>query len=374
MVEGIGVYGGAERIAHSIAVGLDPVRFDSAFCVTRRIPPREREIGVVDLKEAGVPLIELNRDGRFDFAAWRRLRAYLVDHEIDIIHSHMLGSNVWGALLSGWARTPVFVAHEHTWSFQGRPFRRFLDRELIGRRADAFLAVSEEDRRRMIEVERVPAEKVRVVPNGIPPLAPPNPARDVRAKLGIDQRQPTVGMVAVLRRQKALDVLIEATALLRDEFPDVRVLVAGGEDEAAYTEFLMQTIDRFGLHDAVSLLGDCDYVPDFLEALDVAVLCSDYEGSPLVVMEYMDAAKPVVATRVGGVPDLVEDGVTGLLVDRRSPRALADAIASLLRNPSRAAAMGQAGRERRRTGFSVEAMTRQVEELYEELYSARPSG
>jgi glycosyltransferase involved in cell wall biosynthesis len=112
-------------------------------------------------------------------------------------------------------------------------------------------------------------------------------------------------------------------------------------------------------------------VPELLAAFDVAALSSDFEGSPLSLLEYMQAAKPVVATRVGGVPDIVEDGVTGLLVEPRDPAALAAAISGLLRDPARAAQIGEAGRERQLRDFTLAAMAARVGDLYEELFAAR---
>ena len=111
-------------------------------------------------------------------------------------------------------------------------------------------------------------------------------------------------------------------------------------------------------------------VPDLVASFDVAALSSDFEGSPLSVMEYMEAAKPVVATAVGGVPDLIEDGVSGLLVPQ-DPPALASALSALLRDRTRAAEMGAAGRLKRRREFSIEATADQVGALYEELLAAK---
>ena len=125
----------------------------------------------------------------------------------------------------------MFVAHEQTWSFEGRPVRRFLDRELIARRADAFVAVSSEDRRRMIELERIDAEKVLFIPNAVPSDTP-RAGHDVRAGARDPLRtRPLIGAVAVLRPQKALDVLLEATARVRERFPELRVLLAGDGHE-----------------------------------------------------------------------------------------------------------------------------------------------
>jgi glycosyltransferase involved in cell wall biosynthesis len=286
----------------------------------------------------------------------------------DVVHAHMFGSNVWGTVLGRLAHVPVVVAHEHTWSFKGKPLRRFLDRELVGRFADAFVAVSAEDRRKMIDVEGVDADKIRLIPNGIPEPEAGGGA-EVRRELGVGTDDPLIGVVCELRAQKALEVLFEAALRLRDEFPALTVLVAGDGPER---ERLEAEVRRLGLEGTVRLLGIRRDVPALLDALDVAVLSSDYEGSPLSVMEYMAAGLPVVSTRVGGVPELVEDGREGLLVPPRDPAALADAIRRLLRDQAEAERLGANGRVRQRREFSLDAMVRRVEELYEELWLASP--
>jgi glycosyltransferase involved in cell wall biosynthesis len=117
----------------------------------------------------------------------------------------------------------------------------------------------------------------------------------------------------------------------------------------------------------VRFLGARGDVPDVLRALDVAVCSSDFEGSPLAVMEYMDAALPIVATSVGGVPDLIEHDVHGLLVPAGDPHALARAIAEMLSDPDRAAAMGARAQERRRREFDIDTLVHRLEDLYLEL-------
>jgi glycosyltransferase involved in cell wall biosynthesis len=258
---------------------------------------------------------------------------------------------------------PVIVAHEHTWSYQGQPLRRLADRVVIARGSSAFVAVSREDQRRMIEIEGIRPQDTLFIPNGIP--APPAASgSDVRAELGIAPEAPVIGTVSVLRPQKALDVLLRASRILVEEFPGLRVLIAGEGDRRFALEDLTAEL---GLQDAVMFLGVRTDVPDVLEALDVAVSSSDFEGSPLSVMEYMEAARPVVATRVGGIPDLIDDGAQGLLVEPQDPAGFAAAVAQLLRDPERARQMGERGRERRRTEFDIDVMVRRLEALYEEL-------
>ena len=358
------VTGGAERLAVQVAARLDRERFESLLCASRRT---DEPLLDAELAAAGVEVLNLGRGSKLDLRAWRPLVRRLRGG-IDVVHAHMFGSNVWGTVLGRLTRVPVVVAHEHTWSFQGQPVRRFLDRELVGRYADAFVAVAAEDRRKMIEVEGVDAEKIRLVPNGIPDPVPGDGAA-VRRELGIDADAPVVGVVCELRAQKALEVLFEAAARLRGEWPALKVLVAGDGPER---ERLEGEVERLGLQGTVLLLGIRRDVPALLDALDVAVLSSDYEGSPLSVMEYMAAGKPIVSTRVGGVPELVADGRDALLVEPRDAEAFAEAIGRLLRDPAEAKRLGEAASDRQRREYSLDAMVRRIESLYEELWLASP--
>jgi glycosyltransferase involved in cell wall biosynthesis len=355
--------GGAERLAATLAIRLDPSRFEPTVCVSRAITAPSPLID--DLEEAGVSILRLSRTSRGALWAWSPLVTFLRRERVDVLHAHMFGSNAWGAVLATLSRVPVFVAHVHSWAFEDRPLRVFLDRELIARAADAVLAVSEEDRRRMIGVGRIPPTKVRLVTNGIVPLRPSG--SNVRAELGIPPEAEVVGTIAVLRPEKAHEVLIEAADLLAREFPRLRMLIAGmGPEE----DRLRELVREKGLQETVIMLGFRRNVADVLAAVDVAVFSSDREGSPLAVMESMAAGKPVVATRVGGVPDLVVDGVQGLLVPPRDPRALADAVGRLLRDPGARAELGKRGQERQLRDFDIASTVRRVEGIYEELVAA----
>jgi glycosyltransferase involved in cell wall biosynthesis len=370
LVRNIGVMGGGERLARVVTERLDPDRFERTLCVTgwsaRRASNPANLDAVEELRRSGVRFLPVSRPFRVALWSWWPVLSYLRRERIDILHAHQFGSNVWAAILGTLARTPVVIAHEHTWSYQGQPVRRFLDRELIARRSAAFLAVSREDRRRMIEIERIPAGKVVYVPNGIAGF-PPASGRDVRMELGIGPENPVVGTVCSLRPQKAVDVLIRAAAVLAPGFPGLRVVIVGHGTER---EALDALVEELGLEGTVMLLGRRTDVPDLLEAFDVCVCSSDFEGSPLSIMEYMEAGKPVVATAVGGVPDLVEDERTGLLVDPQNPEMLASALGTLLRDRRLATQFGLAGRERRRREFDLDQTVRRIEGLYEELYAA----
>jgi glycosyltransferase involved in cell wall biosynthesis len=354
--------GGAEALARTIATRLDPARFDRVLCATRHDPLNLRVDPMV--AAAGVRVLSLERGSRAAIAAWWPLISFLRDHRVDVLHTHKFGSNLWGTLIGRLAGVPVIIAHEHTWSFEGQSLRCLLDRSVIARAADVVLAVSREDRRKMVEVEHIDPSRIRFIPNGIDPKSP-HRGVDVRAQLGIASTAPVIGCVGNLRPQKALHYLIECATTLVREFPDVRVLIVGGGSDEARIRSLVRERD---LSDTVLLLGDRSDVPDILAALDVAVSTSDWEGSPLAMMEYMAAGKPIVATRVGGVPDLVTHGANGLLVEPGDVDGLAGAIVGLLRDPKRRAVMGASGRRRQRLEFDIDLMLRRLELLYEELF------
>jgi glycosyltransferase involved in cell wall biosynthesis len=359
--------GGAESMALEICLGLRERGYDSYLGVTRwreELRRTEPAAGAVQrLESAGIPIVGIPRRGTLDVAPWRRFVRFLRSERIDVLHAHMFGSNAWGSLLGRLARTPVVVAHEHMWSFSGSPGRRFVDRWLIARLADAFVAVSEDARARMIEVERIPPSKLVVIRNGIPPL-PPGDRAEARRRLGLTADAPVVLSVGMLRPEKAFDVLLEATAQLGSVVPPPVTLIAGEGPERARLE---RTIASLGIGERVRFLGARTDVPDLLAAADVCVCCSSFEGGPLSVMEYLAAGKPVVATRVGGLPELVEPGANGVLVAPGAPGQLAAAIAELLGDPGERERMGRRGRARFDDELSLARSLTEIEGLYARL-------
>jgi glycosyltransferase involved in cell wall biosynthesis len=182
--------------------------------------------------------------------------------------------------------------------------------------------------------------------------------------LGIPADAPVIGTVCNLRPQKALDVMLSAVASLRPKLPDCRLLIVG---DGVEREGLEALAEQLGLADAVTFLGQRDDIPDVLAAFDLFALSSDFEGMPLAVIEAMGAGLPVAATRVGGIPDLIDDGVQGLLVPARDAGALASAMGELLSAPDLSRRLGEAGRARRQEEFDIDVVVSRVERLYEEL-------
>jgi glycosyltransferase involved in cell wall biosynthesis len=354
-----GLGGGAEVFLVGLATHLPPERFEVSVCATRAVAPGP----LAEILDAGaVPYIALGRRSRWDLLRMRRLAALLGSGRFDIVHAHKFGSNVWGTLFGRACRVPVVIAHEHTWSYEGRPLRKWIDGRIVGRLATRFIAVSDADAARMVEDEKVASEKVVVMPTGYVarPLAPDT---DLRSELGLTSETPLVGTAVVFRPQKALEVLLEAHARLLRTMPDVHLAIAGDGPIRAEIESRARELSLDG---RVHFLGHRDDVDAILRSLDVAALSSDFEGSPLFVLECMANGTPIVATAVGGIPQMIFDGETGVLVPPRDPEALAGAIGHLLVDPERRAKLAAAAANRL-SDFRIDVVARRFADLYETL-------
>jgi sugar transferase (PEP-CTERM/EpsH1 system associated) len=238
-------------------------------------------------------------------------------------------------------------------------------RRLLHPCVDRFVAVSEDLGRWVVGTVGVPPRKVQVIANGVDTERFRDDRRiDARRALGLDDREFVVGSVGRLDPVKDYPTLLEAFAALggRDPSP-LLFLVGDGPQRSA----LEAQVVNSGLTGRVQLLGERDDVSTVLAALDVFVLPSIAEGMSNVILEAMSSGLPVVATAVGGNPELVLDGSTGRLVPPRSPGLLAAALGSYLAEPSLLRLHGKAGRERVLAHFSLDRMVSAYRDLYRGL-------
>jgi glycosyltransferase involved in cell wall biosynthesis len=362
MVDRVVGGGGGETVAARIAVSLDADRFERTLCVTRPSAGDELE----RVRSAGVGVVELDRGGRLALGAWRRLARYLRAHPIDILHSHKFGSNVWAAVTKPLLPVPVLVTHEHSWAFSGDRARLLLDRHVVARAADLMVAVSEEDARRMVEIVRIPAAKVTVVPNGVD-IAPPAEPGKLRRELALPEGATVIGFVGSLRPEKRVDLIVDAFAQVRAVRDDAHlVLVGAGPEEPALRERV--TLHRVA--DAVTFAGFRTDATDLAAGFDVAVLASDREGVPLSLLEHMALGRAIVATGVGGIPAVARAGEHALLVPPGDSAALAAALLRLADDPAERARLGAAARARQEADYSFTGMIRHIERLYDDLLTS----
>jgi glycosyltransferase involved in cell wall biosynthesis len=281
----------------------------------------------------------------------------------DLIHAHSSKAGFIGRLGAAMAaRRGRCVFTPHAWSFwsatgaKGAAYRRW---ERLGARLCArIVALTQAELNDGLAAGVGRPDQYRVVPNGI--------ELDRFAAAG-DARSRRIIFVGRLARQKRPDLAVEIVRLVRADHPDAELWVVGDGPERAELERL---VDSAGLDGAVRLLGARRDLPELLRESACLLLPSDYESCPYAVLEAMAAGVPVVATDVGGVPELLDDGVQGLLVPPRRPDMAAAAVSRILADPELARALGDAGRMRARERYSLERMVTDTVAVYDELLAA----
>jgi len=281
----------------------------------------------------------------------------------DLVHAHSTKAGFAARLCCFILRFKPVLFTAHGWAFtEGRPYwKRWLlaqAERLAARATTRIICVSEHDRELALQFGVARQDKLVVVHNGITPWLPTQGGgARIRRGLGL-QNTTTITFVGRLVPQK--DVLTLLSAM--KDLPNGKLLMIGdGELRPQVEDFIHQN----ELEDRVVLLGTRYDVPDILADSDIFVLPSRWEGLPYVVIEASMAGLPVVATRVGGIPELVEDGVTGFLVPPGNPEALSEAIQRLLDNKDLRHQMGRAGREKALREFTSEHMLVETDKVYE---------
>ncbi len=308
------------------------------------------------------------------FPAERRLSArflpgllrFVERERPDVLHSHLPRADFAVAVVRRFHPHVVWVSSVHdiySKSWSGRWTLPLFD--ILWRRADALIAISGGVRDWLVTERGVPGDAVTVIPYGIEPGRFAGAATNIRADWGLDGR-PVIGSMGRLEPRKGHDTLIRAMPSVLAQVPDAYLLIAG-HDPWGYGKNLQARIDGLGLRDRVRLVGFQPDVPSFLQALDVFAFASRAEGFGQVLIEVMDAGRPVVASRIAPLTEIVEDRSTGLLVTVDDPQAFADGILFLLTHPDRRRQMGEEGQRRVREQFSAETMAQQTARLYEAL-------
>jgi glycosyltransferase involved in cell wall biosynthesis len=359
LLQGLAI-GGIERMVLDLVLELDGAAFQTSFCTFDRQGTLAAEVA-----SRGMPLHFRRRRGAVDlgFSLW--LARLLVRERIDILHAHNATAFFYGAAAAALVRRTRFLYTEHDRAFPSPRRERGLH-ALLSRRADGVVTVSDTLRDNLVRYEAFPADRVHVVKNGVRLQAPARTRAQVRTELGLGER-PVAGIVARLAPVKNHALLLRAWKLVLRLVPDaVLVVVGSGSQEPA----VRAQAAALALGDSVRFLGFRLDIAEILQGLDVFVLSSSSEGLSLTLLEAEAAALPIVATRVGGNPEVVHDGENGFLVPSGEEEPLAAALARLLQDPALRARMGSAGRALYERGFTLPAMVRGYERIYLSLCGA----
>lgn len=359
-------FGGAEKQLYNLVLGLDRQKYWPNICVlSNRVKMIEefKNIGVsIIILKKYLPLFDISRLFNLLFTI-RKLRP-------DILHSFLVVGDVYACPAGMLTGVPVLVSERNvepvlnpeTWNW-----KTWLKDMLISRAA-GLIANSRAGAARAMEHTGIHPSKVYVVHNGIN-LARFDKSKDVqhiRKELGLKEGVGAIGIIgSIVGQRKDHDTFFRGMQILKQNFPhQFQILCVGSGPWSAQARRLVQDLD---LEEITIFAGERDNVPDIMATLDLIVSSSQWEGMPNVVMEAMAAGKPVVATAVGGTPELVVHGETGLLIPPKDPQALAQAAHRLLADPDLALQMGKAGRSRIEQYFTNEKMVSNTEKIYQHL-------
>ena len=353
LIKGLGI-GGAERLIAEGASHWNRGQFE--YRVAYFLPWKDQL--VEEIAGHGVDVDCLGSERGLGLTAYRRLRALVSEWKPALIHAHLPSAGILARLA---AKGPVIYT-EHNIVASYRQPTRSVNRLTYGRNA-AVTAVSEAV---ADSLGGYPGPAPRVIPNGVAVSVSPADIEAVRSELEVQTGQALVVHVGNIRPHKGHENLIAATALIVARDPNVLVVSVGAEKHPGDLTRVRDSAAAAGVSDHIRFMGRREDARSFLAAADVVVNPADVEGLPLAILEALALSRPVVATAVGGVPTVVVDGLTGLLVPPGDPEALAAGVLTALESPD-AKAWGQAGAELVATHYGIARMIADYESLYREV-------
>lgn len=357
--------GGAERLVYDLVRSFDPARCEARVCALSVVQgnPLQSEFAQI-----GVPTYVLGARKMYAPGLYRALVRYIRAERIDLIHTHLTSADFVGRLVGRATGVPVIsTMHNMPEDYERQAvYRYWLERSTCALAAH-LVACSESIRTMYVRRWRIAEGQISTIKNGVTvdgflDLDTGVTARDINAG-------PLITTVGRLMEQKAHHVLLAAARIVLNVRPDARFLIVGS---GPLEQQLKNQARDLGVAGQVEFAGTRHDIAAILGQSDIFTLSSAWEGLPISAIEAMAAARPVVLTNVGGVPDLVTSGVEGLLVPPGDPVALAQALLALLSNPEARRKMGQAARVRVRRECNMSTTVAQYENLFAQVLARSP--
>ncbi|GAB4499439.1 MAG: glycosyltransferase [Anaerolineales bacterium] len=365
IIDGLG-WGGAERLMPPVLKNLDKDLFNTRVCVLQN---KDGNPIATDLVGMNVPVDFLPIRYLRDITAVFRLRDYLRRVDADLVHTQLEFSNVFGNIAAKMLRLPS-VSTVHTIPTHGIIGRQIFHQklEIFSLRffCDKVIFVSDEARQFHLRIGGFSPKKAEVIYNGIElldylQLGHDKASLGIRREFSIPASAKVLITVAVLRELKGIQFMIRALPLILEKYPDVYYLIVGS---GGYREALEKEVKSLGLTGRVVFAGRQDAIPSFLASADIFVLPSLTEALPTVLAEAMAAHLPIVACKVGGIPEMIIDNVNGILITPENPQALANACISLLDDDLQLKSMGEAGWKYVNEKFNIYKQIENLRNLY----------
>jgi len=315
-------------------------------------------------RQAGIETFPVGMDKSSLINSVLAIKRIIKEKEVSIINTHSSKDSWAGSIAGRISGIKVLRTRHISAAMKSDPFKRLV----YGPLCDGIITTGEAIKAMLVRELKLNPDKIHSIPTGIDAgRFSGADGSGVRASLGIGPGEPVIGIVAVLRSWKGHEYLVKAMPKVLKEFPDAKLLIAG---EGPVRPHLERWVGELGIGGNVLLLGHREDVPEVMQAIDIAVLSSyASEGIPQTILQAMASGKPVIGTDVGGIPEVVKDGVTGIIVPPRDSDSLADAIRFLLKDKERLRLMGEAGRESVLKGHTMDKMLDDLEAFYESVLS-----
>jgi glycosyltransferase involved in cell wall biosynthesis len=351
--------GGTEQQILELVRRIDRDRFEPMVCCFRH--GRKAE----EIESLGIPVFRVPKSHKLDAGIIRRIARLLQEQRIDILQTYLWTANAWGRVAARWAGTPIVVASERNVDIWEQSYKRLIGRSLAGA-TDRIIANSEAVRDYLLDRGGLDPEKVVRIYNGVnfERFEQPFDPMERRRELNLPEGALLAGVVARVEPAKDHDTLLQAMASVREQTSHLHLAVVG---DGRQTERLTALANELGIGDRVHFTGFRTDAAEWIRTFDFSVLSSVKEGLSNTVIESMAAGKPVIATAVGGNPEVIVEGETGFLLPTREPELFGAAIANLVANPERIRALGHASKLRVESLFSVEKMVDNTSNLYLDL-------
>ncbi len=313
-------------------------------------------------KDQGIEVIPLKIRHTFDLQALWGIKRILQEKEIEILHTHS-SVDSWVASLAGkWAGVPVLVRTRHI----SVPAKTHSLNKVYSL-PDVVITTGEQIRQTLIKGYHLAEDHVFSIPTGVDTgrFFPRLPDFTLKKELGLPEEASVITLAAVLRAKKRHELVVAAAPAILKKHPQVHFLFVG---EGPRRNRIKEELRRHQMESFFLMTGHRDDIPGILSITDIGLITSEAEGVPQFLLQAMAMAKPVVATQVGGIPEIIESGVNGLLIPPENPQTLADAVIRLLDNKVCAARMGQKARELITGKYTSGQMAEQVYQVYLKMF------
>lgn len=357
--------GGGERHLLLLADGLNSNEYNILFACSKQ------QIFLKELKKRKIEALVVDMERRWNPLTFLRIRNFILNKKISIVHTHGARASFYGRIAAKWAGVPVILSTIH-YSLYSYPINKLLKRiyisidKLTSYFCDKLICVNNAIAEDLVNKTGINPNKVLTIYNGIDldRFSQTGDCSYLFKEFNMDRGAERIGIIGRLSPEKGHNYFLKAVAELLSVFPKMICLVIG---DGPLKEELIALSRKLGVSSNCIFTGIRHDIPQILSFLDILVLSSLSEGLPMILLEAMAARCPIVATKVGGIPELIEDRRTGLLVSPRDPLSLANTVRELLQNKDGTRKMTQQAFQVVARGFSAKRMANETEKVYHNL-------